>query len=80
VASSVALARSLAAPVEPWPASTSSAVPDKEVAEPRRRVAVTMWPQSETVTDDSQGVRLATVHELAHYRGKDYDCARVRRN
>jgi pimeloyl-ACP methyl ester carboxylesterase len=47
--------------------------PEEEVAELRRRVNATRWPESETVTDDSQGVRLATMQELARYWGTDYD-------
>jgi pimeloyl-ACP methyl ester carboxylesterase len=48
-------------------------VPEQEVADLRRRVAATRWPERETVTDDSQGVRLATMQELARYWGTDYD-------
>jgi len=47
--------------------------PDEEVAELRRRVKATRWPERETVTDDSQGVRLAMMQELARYWGSDYD-------
>ncbi len=50
--------------------------PDEEVAELRRRVAATRWPERETVTDDSQGVRLATMQELARYWAADYDWRR----
>jgi pimeloyl-ACP methyl ester carboxylesterase len=38
----------------------------------RRRVAATQWPEKETVGDDSQGVPLATMQELAHYWATDY--------
>ena len=47
--------------------------PAAEVAELRRRIAATRWPDRETVTDDSQGVRLALMQELARYWGTDYD-------
>jgi pimeloyl-ACP methyl ester carboxylesterase len=47
--------------------------PDEEVAELRRRVSATRWPERETVTDDSQGVRLAMMQELARHWGTDYD-------
>jgi pimeloyl-ACP methyl ester carboxylesterase len=50
--------------------------PDEEVAELRRRVNATRWPERETVTDDSQGVRLAMMQELARYWGTDYDWRR----
>jgi pimeloyl-ACP methyl ester carboxylesterase len=47
--------------------------PAEEVADLRRRIAATRWPERETVTDDSQGVRLALMQELARYWGTDYD-------
>jgi hypothetical protein len=50
--------------------------PATEVADLRRRVAATRWPERETVTDDSQGVRLALMQELARYWGTDYDWRR----
>ncbi|ONH35076.1 MULTISPECIES: epoxide hydrolase family protein [Protofrankia] len=50
--------------------------PEAELAELRRRINATRWPERETVTDDSQGVPLATVQELARYWGTDYDWRR----
>ena len=47
--------------------------PDAEIAELRRRIAATRWPERETVTDDSQGVRLAIMQDLARYWAADYD-------
>jgi pimeloyl-ACP methyl ester carboxylesterase len=47
--------------------------PDEEIADLRRRIAATRWPERETVTDDSQGVRLALMQDLAGYWGTDYD-------
>jgi pimeloyl-ACP methyl ester carboxylesterase len=47
--------------------------PEAELTELRRRVNATRWPERETVTDDSQGVRLALMQELARYWGTDYD-------
>src|SRR6201993_5340635 len=47
--------------------------PDAELTELRRRVTATRWPERETVTDDSQGVRLAMMQDLARYWGTDYD-------
>ncbi len=47
--------------------------PEAELTELRRRVLATRWPERETVTDDSQGVPLATIQELARYWGTDYD-------
>jgi len=47
--------------------------PEAELTELRRRVNAARWPERETVTDDSQGVRLAMMQELARYWGTDYD-------
>jgi pimeloyl-ACP methyl ester carboxylesterase len=48
-------------------------VPDEALAEMRRRIAATVWPEQETVPDSSQGVPLATMQELARYWAGDYD-------
>jgi hypothetical protein len=47
--------------------------PEADLAERRRRINATRWPERETVSDDSQGVPLATMQELARYWGTDYD-------
>ena len=47
--------------------------PEGELTELRRRVKATRWPERETVTDDSQGVPLALMQDLARYWGTDYD-------
>src|SRR5271166_3684227 len=47
--------------------------PEAALTELRRRILATRWPERETVTDDSQGVPLATIQELARYWGTDYD-------
>lgn len=39
----------------------------------RQRVTATQWPEQETVTDATQGVRLATMQQVAGYWGTDYD-------
>ena len=44
-------------------------VPEDQLVELRRRVAATRWPDKETVTDATQGVQLATMRKLAHYKG-----------
>ena len=49
------------------------AFPESDITELRRRVNATRWPERETVTDDSQGVRLETIQALARYWGTDYD-------
>src|SRR5438874_12773962 len=46
---------------------------DTELAELRRRINATKWPERETVADQSQGVQLATIQELARYWATDYD-------
>src|SRR5215472_1364139 len=48
-------------------------VPEEELADLRRRIAATRWPEKETVADQSQGVQLATIQELARYWATDYD-------
>jgi pimeloyl-ACP methyl ester carboxylesterase len=52
-------------------------VPDEALIDLRRRLEATRWPDRETVTDDSQGVPLATMQELARYWAKDYDWRKV---
>jgi pimeloyl-ACP methyl ester carboxylesterase len=47
--------------------------PDAELADLRRRVNATRWPERELVSDASQGVQLATMQKLARYWGTDYD-------
>ncbi len=46
---------------------------DDDLADLRRRIAATRWPDRETVTDDTQGVQLATMQKLADYWANDYD-------
>jgi pimeloyl-ACP methyl ester carboxylesterase len=51
-------------------------VPQEDVAELRRRIAATRWPERETVADESQGVQLSTMQELVRYWGTEYDFRR----
>jgi pimeloyl-ACP methyl ester carboxylesterase len=51
--------------------------PDEDLVELRRRIDATRWPERETVDDDSQGVPLATMQELARYWANDYDWRKV---
>ena len=46
---------------------------DAELADLRKRISATRWPERETVTDDSQGVPLQTMQDLAQYWATDYD-------
>jgi pimeloyl-ACP methyl ester carboxylesterase len=52
-------------------------VPEAELTELRRRIKATKWPERETVTDQSQGVQLATIQALARYWATDYDWRKV---
>jgi pimeloyl-ACP methyl ester carboxylesterase len=52
-------------------------VPESELTELRRRINATRWPERETVTDQSQGVQLATIQKLAKYWAADYDWRKV---
>ena len=51
--------------------------PDAELAELRRRISATRWPERETVSDQSQGPQLATLQNLARYWTTEYDWRRV---
>ena len=48
-------------------------VPEEALADLRRRIAATNWPERETVADATQGVQLATIQKLARYWATDYD-------
>ena len=45
----------------------------EDVADMRRRIKATKWPERETVDDASQGVQFNTMRKLANYWGTDYD-------
>jgi len=51
--------------------------PEDALLDLRRRIAATRWPDKETVADQSQGVQLATMQELARYWGTDYDWRKI---
>ena len=42
-------------------------VPEEELDDLRRRISATRWPERETVGDDSQGVPLEMMQDLARY-------------
>ena len=50
---------------------------DAELAELRRRISATQWPDRETVVDQSQGPQLATLQKLARYWETEYDWRKV---
>ncbi|WUD77344.1 epoxide hydrolase 1 [Streptomyces sp. NBC_00510] len=52
-------------------------IPEADLAELRRRVNGTRWPDRETVPDQSQGVQLATMRDLTRYWGSDYDWRKI---
>ncbi len=52
-------------------------VSEESLAELRRRIAATRWPEKETVADQSQGVQLETMQKLARYWATDYDWRKV---
>src|SRR5215469_11959790 len=80
LAASAAMAASHLIPAQAQTPSSSDAirpfkinVPEAELTELRRLINATRWPERETVTDDSQGVPLAMMQELARYWATDYD-------
>jgi pimeloyl-ACP methyl ester carboxylesterase len=71
-------------PARPAPAATDAAIrpfhinfPEEALVDLRRRISATNWPEQETVPDQSQGVQLATMRELARYWATDYDWRKV---
>ncbi len=52
-------------------------IPQEAIDDLRRRLRATRWPEKETVTDQTQGVPLATTQALVRYWGTDYDFGRV---
>jgi pimeloyl-ACP methyl ester carboxylesterase len=51
-------------------------VPDEPLDDLRRRIAATQWPEKETVDDESQGVPLAMIQDLARYWAREYNWRR----
>jgi pimeloyl-ACP methyl ester carboxylesterase len=48
-------------------------IPEAQLADLRKRILATQWPEQETVADATQGVQLATMKKLANYWAKEYD-------
>jgi pimeloyl-ACP methyl ester carboxylesterase len=48
-------------------------IPEEHLADLRRRIAMTRWPDQETVNDQSQGIQLAKLKPLVEYWGTGYD-------
>lgn len=51
--------------------------PDEALADLRRRLAATKWPERETVNDTSQGVTLATMQKVTDYWQHHHDWRRA---
>jgi pimeloyl-ACP methyl ester carboxylesterase len=79
------LGTSLSWAQSPSPPASAAAAEDKSIrpfhftaskealADMRKRITATRWPDKETVNDASQGVQLATMQKLARYWATDYD-------
>src|SRR5262245_47222483 len=52
-------------------------VPEADLADLRRRVLATRWPDRETVTDQSQGAQLERLKALVSYWSTGYDWRKV---
>jgi pimeloyl-ACP methyl ester carboxylesterase len=50
---------------------------DEDLADLKRRIQATRWPDRETVNDGSQGVQLATIQKLADYWANEYDWRKI---
>ncbi|MCR8557310.1 epoxide hydrolase [Mucilaginibacter sp. BJC16-A38] len=48
-------------------------IPEAAIADMRKRIVETRWPAKETVADQSQGMKLEKLQELASYWATDYD-------
>jgi pimeloyl-ACP methyl ester carboxylesterase len=52
-------------------------IPEEKLADLRRRILATKWPDREIVKDETQGVQLATMQALAKYWATEYDWRKV---
>jgi pimeloyl-ACP methyl ester carboxylesterase len=71
-------------PAYPAPAATGDEirpfrvnVPEEALVDLRSRINATRWPDRETVPDESQGVQLAAMQEIARYWATDYDWRKI---
>jgi pimeloyl-ACP methyl ester carboxylesterase len=48
-------------------------IPQADLDDLQRRILAARWPEKETVSDNSQGIRLATMQALAEYWATSYD-------
>jgi len=52
-------------------------VAEEQLTDLRVRIAATRWPDKETVTDQSQGVKLEKLQALVRYWGTDYNWRKI---
>jgi pimeloyl-ACP methyl ester carboxylesterase len=50
---------------------------DADLADLKRRILATKWPDGEIVKDETQGVQLATMQKLAKYWATEYDWRKI---
>jgi pimeloyl-ACP methyl ester carboxylesterase len=50
---------------------------EAQLADLRRRITASKWPERETVMDASQGVQLATMQNVARYWATEYDWRKI---
>jgi pimeloyl-ACP methyl ester carboxylesterase len=50
--------------------------PEAKLADLRKRINATIWPDKETVSDESEGIQLAVIQKLARYWETEYDWRR----
>jgi pimeloyl-ACP methyl ester carboxylesterase len=83
---SPAAAQTIASPVSAAGKQDTSIRPfqfhatDAQLADLKRRIETTNWPDQETVNDTSQGVKLATMKKVADYWANGYDWRRAEAN
>jgi pimeloyl-ACP methyl ester carboxylesterase len=51
--------------------------PEARLADLRKRINATAWPDKETVPDESEGVQLVTMQKLAQYWATEYDWRKI---
>jgi pimeloyl-ACP methyl ester carboxylesterase len=51
--------------------------PETALVDLRKRINATVWPDKETVSDEAEGVQLATMQNLARYWGTEYDWRKI---
>ncbi|WP_316762270.1 epoxide hydrolase N-terminal domain-containing protein [Pedobacter aquatilis] len=51
--------------------------PKEKLDDLKQRIKQTVWPEIETVKDQSQGVQLATMKKLAEYWDGEYDWSKI---